>query len=147
MTFGVAALIAWLLTAGLGGLLVFMWVARSAPLPRARAASYGRPPPYIPRTLIAGHALLAVAGLVVWITYLLLSMDRLAWVALGVLVPVALLGTSMFIRWLGSRRMRRASRAGARTPAESRLPTLVVLCHGLIGTTTVVLVLVAAIRG
>jgi hypothetical protein len=146
MTFGVAALIAWLLTAGLGGLLVRMLIARGA-RPPARAVSHGRPPPYITRSLIAGHMLLAVLGLVLWTGYLVLRADPLARVALVVLVPVALLGASMFIRWLGSRRMRRVSRGADGAPAESRLPTLVVLGHGLMGGITALLGLLAVIQG
>jgi hypothetical protein len=146
MTFGVAALIAWLLTAGLGGTLVGMLIARSARSP-ARASSHGRPPPYIPRFLVAGHMLLAVLGLVLWTGYLVLPADPLARVALVVLVPVALLGSSMFVRWIGSRRMRRFSRAADRGPAESRLPALVVLGHGLMGIVTFLLVFLAVIRG
>jgi hypothetical protein len=146
MTFGVAALIAWLLTAGLGGTLVGMLIARTARSP-VRAISHGRPPPYIPSSLVVGHMLLAVLGLVLWIGYLILPADPLARVALVVLVPVALLGTSMFVRWMGSRRMRRVSRAADRAPAESRLPALVVLGHGVMGIITVLLAFLAVTHG
>jgi hypothetical protein len=148
MNLGVAALLSWLATAGLGGILVRTWIARGrasragGPQPAA-----GRPPPYIPRTLVLAHVLLAVSGLAVWLTYVVRATDRLAWTALALLLAVALLGTAMFVRWLGSRRVRRVSRGGAGPPAESRLPVLVVLGHGLLGATTVLLVLAAALRG
>jgi hypothetical protein len=81
------------------------------------------------------------------VTYVVQAEERLAWTALALLFAVALLGTGMFVRWLGSRRVRRVSRSGAGPPAESRLPVLVVLGHGLLGGTTVLLVLTAALRG
>ena len=87
------------------------------------------------------------SGLAVWVTYVVRAAERLAWTALALLLAVALLGTGMFVRWLGSRRVRRVSRSGAGPPAESRLPVVVVLGHGLLGATTVLLVLAAALRG
>jgi hypothetical protein len=59
---------------------------------------------------------------------------------------VALLGASMFVRWLGSRRARRAARAVSGAPAESRLPTLVVYGHGVLGVTTVLFVILSWFR-
>src|SRR2546429_3188265 len=81
MTFGVAALISWLLTAAFGAGLLLLWVARSTfrPLRRRPAlAAYNRPPPYIPRTLVAAHVLVAVAGLAAWVAALVLGRDRYA---------------------------------------------------------------------
>ncbi|HEY4025386.1 MAG TPA: hypothetical protein VGO86_03060 [Candidatus Dormibacteraeota bacterium] len=147
MTFGIAALISWLVTAALGTVLLSLWVARG--LRRRGAdvrASYNRPPPYIPRLLLAAHVLLAAAGLAMWAAYLLLDVDMLAYLALGALIVVTLLGSGMFVRWIGSRRARRAARAGAGAPAESRLPVLVVLCHGVMGVATLLLVALVWIR-
>jgi hypothetical protein len=146
MSFGVAALVSWLITAVLGGLLVLLWVARSASQGRGRRLTYGRPPPYIPRPLVVSHVTLAGSGLAIWVVYLVRDADQLAWVTLGMLVPVALLGYGMFIRWLGSRRARQVARASSRAPAESRLPSAMVLCHGAAGAATVVLVLLTALR-
>ncbi len=147
MTFGVAALITWLTTAGLGGTLVLLWAARSgARTSRGARITYGRPPPYIPLPLVVAHVLLAMTGLVVWSAYLVLEVDQLPWVTLAVLVPVALLGYGMFLRWLGSRRALRVARVSSRAPAESRLPTAVVICHGMVGVATVLLVLLTALR-
>src|SRR6266487_4604198 len=83
------------------------------------------------------------AGLVVWIVYLAKQADVLAWVASGLLLPVAVLGFSMLGRWVGSRRARLAVAdlvTGA-APAESRLPLAAVVVHGLLALTTIVLVL------
>lgn len=129
---------AWLATAGLGCVLVTTWLARLA---SGRRAGYGpvpsRPPPYIPAPLVVSHLTLAVGGLVVWCFYLAVDASMLAWLALAMLLPVALMGLSMFVRWIGSRRLRRPFREG---PAESRLPVVVVFSHGLAGSVTVCLV-------
>ena len=148
MTIGVAALISWLLTASLGGVLLLLWVAHSPtrPLRGGPRPAYGRPPPYIPRSLIAAHVLLAVAGLAAWTVALVLAQDRFVYAALGTLVTVAGLGAGMFVRWLGSRRARRATRTPSVAPAESRLPAVFVLGHGLLGVATVLLVVLAAFR-
>jgi hypothetical protein len=146
MTFGFAALLAWLATAGLGGVLLLMWISRAATSTSRGRPSTGRPPPYIPRSLVVAHVLLAASGLLVWLTYVVLSSDGLARLALAMLVPVALLGSAMFVRWLGSRRARRASRTGPGTPAEARLPVVMVLGHGVMGVATVLLVIVATLR-
>jgi len=148
VTIGVAALIAWVLTAAFGGVLVLLWAARSGirPFRRGRRPAYGRPPPYIPRWLVAAHVVLAVAGLAAWTAAVLLALERFAYLAFAALLLVALLGASMFMRWLGSRRARLATRALGGAPAESRLPTLVVLGHGLLGVATVVLVVLSWIR-
>ncbi len=147
MNLGVAALVAWLLTALLGAALVLIWAARSStrPLRRRSRPSLGRPPPYIPRPLVAAHVLLALAGLAAWAAALTL-LAELAWPALGALVLVTALGAGMFVRWIGSRRARRAVWTPGGAPAESRLPALVVFCHGLMGFATVLLVVLSWLR-
>src|SRR5689334_19253125 len=109
MSFGVAALISWLLTAAFGAGLVLLWVANSTarPLRGRRRPAYSRPPPYIPRTVVAAHMLVAVAGLAAWTAALLLAREAFASAAFGSLLVVATLGVFMFTRWLGSRRARR----------------------------------------
>lgn len=145
---GVAALFAWLTTVGFGTVLATFWLAR-----RARQARYGarvlsRPPAYIPTPLVVGHIVLALAGLAVWAVYLVNDARPLAWLALAMILPVWLFGNGMFIRWLGSRRLRRAVRGsrGRSVPAESLLPTVVVFAHGIAGTVTVALVLLATLE-
>jgi hypothetical protein len=145
MDFGVAALISWLLTSILGGVLVVWWAGRSMSR-RSRRPSYGRPPPYIPRPLVIVHVTLALGGMAAWAGALFLASERAAYVAIGTLLVVLLLGTSMFIRWLGSRRARRVTRIPGRAPSESRLPTLVVILHGFLGIATVTLVVLSAFR-
>jgi hypothetical protein len=60
----------------------------------ARGASASSPATRFPAPV--GHFLLAAAGLVVWIVYLIAGKTPLAWAAFMVLLPVALLGFTMF---------------------------------------------------
>lgn len=133
----VAALVAWLVTAGGGFFLFGTWLAKGGMSRGEREGSR------FPPALILGHAGVAAAGLLVWIGYLASDEhDALAWIALALLVPVALLGFTMFARWL---RDRRAPGTAGRQLAEQRFPVVVVGAHGLLAVTTVVLVLLAAI--
>ncbi|HEY7145519.1 MAG TPA: hypothetical protein VH637_14845 [Streptosporangiaceae bacterium] len=142
---GIAALIAWIITAGGGFVLLATWFTRGG----ARPGSSSRFSP----AMIFGHFGIAAVGLVVWIIYVAASSKALAWIAFVLLVPVALLGFTMFFRWLPGFRARSAAPAGgpgtASTtdlqPAEQHFPVVVVGAHGLLAVTTVVLVLLAAI--
>lgn len=134
----IAALIAWLITAGGGFVLLGTWLARGGL--RQQQSGTSRFPP----ALIFGHFLLAAIGLVVWIVYVVNDSDALAWTAFVILLPVALLGFTMFIRWLGGRSAPRAASVEG-SPAEQHFPIIVVLAHGLLGATTLVLVLLTAL--
>ncbi|MBO0688885.1 MAG: hypothetical protein J2P40_04830 [Candidatus Dormibacteraeota bacterium] len=129
----IAALVLWVVTAGGGFFLLARWVARGG----VRQAGVTRLSP----PLIFGHFLLAALGLVVWIAYLVLDSDTLGWIALGVLVAVALLGFTMFFRWLPVYRAH--TQPIERVPAERSFPIPVVLAHGALAATTVVVVLLA----
>jgi hypothetical protein len=130
----VAALVAWVLTAGGGFFLFGTWVARGGPQ-QARSGETRFPP-----ALLFGHLLLAATGLVLWIAYVASDADGLAWAAFVVLLPVALLGFAMLFRWVAERRT-----AGAASPAaEQRFPVPVVVLHGVLAVTTLVLVLLSA---
>jgi hypothetical protein len=86
----------------------------------------------------------------VWIIYLAVDKDILAWLAFVVLLLVAALGLTMFFIWTGQRRGAAAT-AGASAPAESgvpaeqHFPVSIVGLHGLLAVTTVVLVFLTAI--
>ena len=147
-----AALIAWVVTAAGGFVLLGRWIAHGG----ARSPRTSSFPP----ALIFGHFLLAAAGLVVWIVYLVTDRAVLTWVALVLLVVVALLGFTMLARWLPGYRAHTASGVPAHTggtapeaggsaesdrPAEQHFPVAVVAAHGLVAVVTVVLVLLAAL--
>lgn len=139
---GIAALITWLLTATGGFFMLGLWVAKGG----TRQPRTSRFPP----ALIFGHFLLAAAGLVVWIIYLITDTDGLAWVAFILLVPVAALGFTMLARWLptyraGAASGRATAAATSSQPPERHFPVPAVIGHGVFAVVTVVLVLLTAL--
>ncbi|GHF44310.1 hypothetical protein GCM10010218_27040 [Streptomyces mashuensis] len=136
---GIAALIAWVVTALGGFYLLGTWIAKGGK--GGKGGTGGRAVSRLPVPVLFGHFLLAAAGLVVWIVYLLTDRDVLAWVAFGLLVPVALLGFTMLARWLPVRR----TATGPAVPPERHFPVPVVVLHGLLAVATVVLVLLTAL--
>jgi hypothetical protein len=103
------------------------------------------------------------AWLVLWIAFVVLHTKALAWAAFVVLLPVAVLGFVMLLRWLPAWQASRAmavgaprhggqagtatSPADAAAPAERHLPVPAILGHGLFAVITLVLVLLAAAGG
>jgi hypothetical protein len=136
-----AALIAWILTAGGGFILLSIWFARGGMRQGREPGSRIRPP------LILSHFLLAATGLVLWIIYVASDSDALAWIAFVLLLIVALLGWAMFAVWYQRRQSRgRVSEAlDPGTPAEQHFPVAVVGLHGALAVTTLVLVFLATI--
>jgi hypothetical protein len=127
-----AALIAWIITA-LGGLaLAFHW-ARHGGLTQQEGIRTPR---------LAAHLVTAVVGLGLWIAYLASNDTLLAWLAVGVLVVVALIGISMLL--LSLRGQTNTIRTEA--PAEGVLPLPLVVLHGALAMTTVTLALLAALE-
>jgi hypothetical protein len=137
-----AALIAWVVTAGGGFVLLAIWLARGGMRQGGTPGSKIRPP------LILGHFLLAATGLVIWIIYLADDKDALAWIAFAILAVVAVLGWTMFAIWFQRRQrgaVAAAGQADGERPAEQHFPVPVVALHGLLAVTTVVLVFLTAI--
>ncbi|MTE14063.1 hypothetical protein [Nocardia aurantiaca] len=132
----IAALITWLLTATGGFVLLGTWIAKGG----ARQPSSSHLPPPV----LFGHFLLAAAGLVLWIIYLAVDTKAVAWVAFALLIPVALLGFFMLLRWLPVYRAGAAGEAQSE-PAERHFPVMIVGGHGVLAVVTVVLVLLAAL--
>ncbi len=151
------ALIAWFVTA-LGGLyMLAVWLIEND------ATDQRNSPSRLPLPVIAGHITLAVAGLVVWVGYLLLDRPVLAWTAFAILGGIALLGFTMFARWIPVYRRTGAVREPERVPvgagfapapaievidegpAEGNFPLFIVIAHGTFAVSTVVLVLLSAL--
>ena len=134
------ALIAWVLTAGGGFVLLSIWLARGGMQQQREAGNRIRPP------LIMSHFLLAAGGLVLWIIYVVVDKDALAWIAFAALLVVAVLGFTMFAIWLRRRQARGAIAEAVTpdTPAEQHFPVSIVGLHGVLAATTLVLVLLTA---
>ncbi|MFJ6718611.1 MULTISPECIES: hypothetical protein [unclassified Streptomyces] len=137
----IAALVAWVITALGGFYMLGTWLSHGG----ARAGNS-----HLPVPVIFGHFALAAIGLVVWIVYLIIDKDALAWTAFILLVPVALLGFVMLARWIPLHRAPAtaapATRPGEQAgPAERHFPVPVVVAHGLFAVVTVVLVLLSAL--
>jgi len=141
----IAALFAWLLTVAGGLILLMIWIIEYDSEFQSTAATR------LPIPVISAHALLALGGLTVWLTYILIDQDRLAWISVAILAGVAVLGLTMAARWVGVYRAFAKpgpSLASRRTvPPERNFPVPVVVAHGLLGVTTIVLVVLATLRG
>jgi hypothetical protein len=139
-----AALIAWVLTAGGGFIMLAIWFARGGL--RQRESGRIRPP------LILGHFALAATGLVLWIIYVGTDSQALAWISFVLLLVVAALGFTMFGIWQRQRQARATvvqaatATSGPAQPAEQRFPVAIVALHGIGAVTTLVLVLLAALE-
>src|SRR5579863_179400 len=90
---GLAALIAWLVTAGIGGYMLRTWVARGG-LRRQRATGVGVPP-----GVVFGHAGAALSGLAVWISYLSSGWRPLAWIGVALVCAAICLGICTVTLW------------------------------------------------
>jgi len=93
------ALIVWFVTALWGLYMLTVWLIENDATRQGKSASR------LPLPVILAHVAFAVTGLVVWVAYLLLDRPALAWSAVGILVAIALLGLSMFARWIPVYRM------------------------------------------
>ena len=156
------ALIVWFVTALWGLYMLAVWLIENDATRPGNSASR------LPLPVILAHVTFAVSGLVVWVAYLLLDRPALAWVAVGILVAIALLGFTMFARWIPVYRMADdeisvpvAAMAGGapvaapegaagigtlhEKPAEGSFPLLIVLAHGVFAVSTVVLVVLTAL--
>jgi hypothetical protein len=90
---GMATLITWLLTAGLGAYMLSRLIA-SGGLREQRATRSGLSP-----AVLFGHFSLAGIGLAVWACYVATGWVVLAWSAVGLLMPAIGLGISTVTLW------------------------------------------------
>ncbi len=143
-----AALITWVITALGGFAMLGIWLQRGGMRQRDEPGRRIRP------QLIFGHLGLAATGLVLWIVYLIVGSDGLAWVAFVLLAVVAVLGFSMFALWLQRRQAATAAAARPRgagatsagsEPAEQHFPVAFVGGHGVLAAATLVLVFLTAV--
>jgi hypothetical protein len=147
---GLVALFMWLITVGLGSAMMIRWIARGG-LRRDHARF---PPP-----MIFAHFGLAVAGLLVWISYLVTGLTSVAWIASALLLPVAGLGMAVLLLSLPERSpVATASPAAQAVPADAapvpprgepssarHPPVILVAAHGAFAMATILLAILAAI--
>jgi len=159
-----AALITWFAAVLAGLYMLTVWLIENDVSAR-RAA-----PSHLPVPVIFGHLTLAVSGLALWVAYLILDRQMLAWIAFGLLSVIALLGLTMFARWIPVYRepvptaaKREAVPTGSlfqtvpaenpgqtmeeplAIPAEGNFPIAVVVTHGVLAGSTLVLVFLTAL--
>jgi hypothetical protein len=103
----IAALITWIVTAVGGFTLLSLWL-RGGGLRQQQAKTTS-----FRSGVLFGHFLLAAAGLVLWIVYVVTDTQSLTWLSLAVLAVVAVLGFTMFFRWLEVRRTGVTAAAGS----------------------------------
>jgi hypothetical protein len=152
---GIAALTAWILTASGGLYLLVVWLIEDDGANQGAAASR------LPGLTVTSHLLLALGGLAIWVAHLVTGSQALAWWASALLVVVAGLGVTMLARWIPVYRapipavqMSPAPISLASVPqypapgvpAERNFPLAVVLAHGVLGASTLLLVLLATLQ-
>ena len=135
----VVALFTWMVTILADLVLLIIWIIEYDSEFQSAAATR------LPVPVISAHALLGIGGLMVWVLYLVGDEKRLALATVGDLGVVAVLGLVMAARWIGVYRAYAApGTASARlitVPPERHFPRPVVVIHGVLAVTTVVLVL------
>jgi hypothetical protein len=126
-----AALVAWLLTAGGGSILLLTWLRHGGP---SRREGIGL-------VRLVTHAGTALVGLACWIGFIATEGSWLAWVAVAFLAVVSAIGLSMFVRWLRGRNEAQHTEL----PAEAAFPVPIVIAHGSLALLTVTLSILAAV--
>src|SRR4051812_24091806 len=149
----IAALITWVITAGLGFFMLGTWIAKGGARATSVAATAGggaatagggapggTTSPHFPPPAGFRPLPLAAARPGLLVIYVVNDSDGLAWIAFVILLVVAGLGDVLVLRWI---RDRRAATGGL---AEQQIPSGVVVAHGVFAVTTLVLVLLAALE-
>ena len=130
----VGALLAWLATVASGGWVLARWLLAGGRLRRGTATA-------TPPSVILAHVGGGAAGLVLWAVFLLTGWVPLAWIALGMLAPVAGLGMGVLLIGLPRPVAGRVGRVGRR----KGMPVVAVAAHGLFVVIVLLLVLMATI--
>jgi hypothetical protein len=124
------ALLAWIATALGGSVLLLQWLRHHGLEQREGIRA--------PR--LFSHAGLAALGLVFWIGFVVTDERVLAWVAVALLLVVAVLGMTMFAIWFRGHNERQHTVV----PAETSFLLPIVFGHGLLALTTLALAVLAA---
>lgn len=159
-----ASLVAWAVSAALGSLLALTWFlggglrrrdadeSPSVDRPVVVGPDPGRT--RIPAWIIGTHPIFALLVLLLWLDHVAREDDSLAsgayapvpWTVFALLLAVAGLGDSMYLRWRRARKQaKRGLRPGDSRSAEQRMPSALVHLHALAATVTTALVLLVAL--
>lgn len=106
----IAALAVWCTTAAAGIYMLVIWLSQGGLRQQATRITT------FPAVLVFAHPLFAVTGLGCWMVYLEAGDPGLAWAAFGCLCASALLGFTMFTRWLAGRGGRHAADLSSISP-------------------------------
>lgn len=143
---GFATVITWFATVLMGLFMLAVWLIEND------VTSHGVARSRLPVPIIFTHLGLAATGLSVWVAFLIFNRKSLAWTAVGILVAIAVLGATMFLRWIPVYRGPARSAALPQppgglvaVPAEGNFPVVVVTAHGLLAVSTLVLALLTAL--
>ena len=91
---GFATVITWFATVLMGLFMLAVWLIEND------VTSHGVARSRLPVPIIFTHLGLAATGLSVWVAFLIFNRKSLAWTAVGILVAIAVLGATMFLRWI-----------------------------------------------
>lgn len=143
---GFATVITWFATVLLGLFMLAVWLIEND------VTGQGVAPSRLPPPVILAHLGLAATGLTVWVAFLVVSQKTLAWTAVGILGAIAVLGATMFARWIPVYRgparpenQAQLSTGMTAVPAEGNFPVAVVAAHGLLAISTLVLALLTVL--
>jgi hypothetical protein len=143
---GFATVITWFATVLMGLFMLAVWLIEND------VTSHGVARSRLPVPIIFTHLGLAATGLSVWVAFLIFNQKSLAWTAVGILIAIAVLGATMFLRWIPVYRgparaagLPQASGGLVAVPAEGNFPVVVVTAHGLLAVSTLVLALLTAL--
>jgi len=160
----VAALTVWLVAAGSGAYLLGTWISSGGSLrrrPRRAARADGSGGTGVPPLALIGHFGLALSGLVLWVIYMAVGWQALAWAAVGTILLTAGLGMAVLAVGLPAEAVAAPHAApnpyppaSARTattvrPATASAPgravPLIIVGHGVLAFTAILLVVLATL--
>ncbi|MGW4354906.1 hypothetical protein ACWELJ_22755 [Nocardia sp. NPDC004582] len=125
-------------TAVSGAVILGAWLTRGeVRRARVRHGRHRRLPP----ALVFGHVAFALVTVSAWTTYVVVGSHGMDTFALGLLTATALLGATMFVRWIPTYRSPEGPADGPgaahRAAREANLPIRVVVLHGCLAVASV----------
>jgi hypothetical protein len=94
-----AALVSWLLTAGIGGYMLLTWIARGGLRLQRATKKWAGEAAGVPPAVVFSHAGAALTGLAVWIGFVAVGWHPLAWVGVVLIATAISLGICTVTLW------------------------------------------------